>query len=120
MGVAIGLTDFSLSSCDRDILPHTLERNHCDMEPEYWFGVIFWGLFWGLVVMKIGQKKGESGLEVIGGFLIGFLLGPIGAILAFLSKGNRISCPFCKSLIDPAASVCSHCQRDIPGKQQAA
>ncbi|NLN77115.1 MAG: hypothetical protein GX139_12520 [Armatimonadetes bacterium] len=77
---------------------------------------VVWAVFWGRIAYEIGKKKGEGTTACIGGVL----LGPIGVLMAVVSKGDRATCPFCKSLIDPAASVCSHCQRDIPGKQQAA
>lgn len=77
---------------------------------------VVWAVLWGRIAYEIGKKKGEGTSACIGGVL----LGPIGVLIALVSKGNRVSCPFCKSLIDPTASVCSHCQRDLPGKQQAA
>lgn len=79
------------------------------METDYWIYIIFWSFIWGLIAMAISQKKGESGV----GFLIGFLLGPIGVLLALASKGNRVKCPFCSESVDPKASVCPHCQRDV-------
>ena len=83
------------------------------METEYWIGVIFWGFIWGLIVVAIGRSRGESGIEAVGGFLIGFLLGPIGVLLALASKGNRIKCPFCKQMIDPKALICPHCRSEV-------
>ena len=77
---------------------------------------LVWAAFWGRIAYEIGRKKGEGASACIGGVL----LGPIGVLIAAVSKGNQVNCPFCKTLIDPTASVCSHCQRDLPGKQQAA
>jgi hypothetical protein len=68
--------------------------------------------------VAIGRSKGESGIEAVGGFVIGFLLGPIGALLALASKGNRISCPFCKQLMDPKALVCPHCRIETSHENQ--
>ena len=28
-------------------------------------------------------------------------------------------CPFCREAVDPEASVCPHCQREIPARQKA-
>jgi len=39
---------------------------------------------------------------------------------ALVSKEEQVKCPLCRSLTDPAAFVCSHCQRDVPGTQRAA
>lgn len=83
------------------------------MEVKYWIGIVFWSFVWGLTVIGIGRKRGESRVEAIGGFVIGFLLGPIGVLLALASKGNRINCPFCKQLIDPTALICPHCRSEI-------
>ncbi len=69
--------------------------------------VVFW-LLCGVVSAMIGEKKGEGCL----GFFFGLLLGPIGIVIALLSKGNRKVCPFCKELINRDATVCPKCQRD--------
>jgi len=57
----------------------------------------------------IGSKKGEGLL----GFIVGFLLGPIGLLMTILSKGNRETCSFCKESIHKDATVCPHCQKEI-------
>ena len=75
-------------------------------------------LFWilcGVVAAMIGAKKGETFL----GFIVGMLFGPIGILIALLSKGNRKKCIHCKELIHKDASVCSHCQSAIPGSAEA-
>lgn len=59
----------------------------------------------------IGAKKGEGGE----GFIVGVLLGPFGILFALFSKGDRKTCPHCRELIHRAATVCSHCQRDVGG-----
>ena len=73
--------------------------------------IIIW-LAFGIVGAMIGSKK-DAGCF---GFIMGVLLGPIGLLIAWLSKGNRIQCPYCKERIDPKATVCSHCQKDLPIK----
>lgn len=65
------------------------------------------------------------------GFLIGFLLGPIGLIIAWTMRDNakfdatarsvsptgsgrdERECPFCAELILKKARVCKHCGRDV-------
>jgi hypothetical protein len=69
---------------------------------------VFSWLVCGIIAAMIGSKKGESCL----GFIIGALLGPIGILLAILSRGNRKACPSCKEMINKKAKVCPHCQRD--------
>ena len=62
-----------------------------------------------LVATMIGSKKGEG----VFGFIAGFLLGPIGVLMAIFSKGDRKSCSFCKESIHKDATVCPHCQKAI-------
>jgi hypothetical protein len=70
--------------------------------------LIFWMLC-GIVATIIGSKKGEGVL----GFIVGFLLGPVGVLMAILSKGDRKSCSFCKESIHKKATVCRYCQKAI-------
>ena len=70
--------------------------------------VIVW-IICGVIAAAIGAKKGETA----SGFIIGILLGPLGIIIALLSKGNRRGCPHCRELVHREATVCPHCQRDL-------
>jgi hypothetical protein len=65
----------------------------------------------GMIAASIYQRKGRSGIT---GFLGGFLLGPLGVILALASGSNLPKCPFCAERIQQEAKVCPHCQRDLP------
>ena len=83
-----------------------------DPEYNFWPSILwglFWCAFWGRIACEIGKKKGME----FGAFLLGFLLGPIGVLIALASNGNRVKCPFCKAFIDPTASVCSYCQSKL-------
>lgn len=72
-----------------------------------------WVSIW-IVSMFIGAAAGGRHNAAGAGFLLGFFLGPIGAIGAFGLKGDRRACPFCKELIKKAAVKCPKCQSDIP------
>lgn len=70
-------------------------------------------LFWvtcGILAAAIGSKKGEAGI----GLLLGLLLGPFGVLAAILSSGNRKPCPFCREAVHKDAVVCPRCQREFP------
>ena len=67
---------------------------------------VFIWLMCGIVAAMIGSKKGEGCLS----FIVGVFLGPFGILIAIFSKGDRMSCPFCKELINKNAIVCPHCQ----------
>jgi hypothetical protein len=68
--------------------------------------VILW-ILCGVVAAIIGAKKGAGS----SGFIVGFLLGPFGILIALFSKGDRKSCFYCKEWIHKDATVCPHCQR---------
>jgi len=70
--------------------------------------IIFW-IFCGLVAAAIGSKKGEAFLA----FIVGALLGPLGILIAIISRGKRKKCLYCKELIHKDATVCPHCQKEV-------
>ena len=63
----------------------------------------------GLIGAAVGSSKNLG----LWGFVVGFLLGPIGLLIVVLSSGNRIPCPFCCEKMNRRATVCPHCQRDV-------
>ena len=65
----------------------------------------------GIAAAIVQSQKGSGCF----GFLLVLLLGPIGLVIAIVSKGNRVQCPSCRELIDPAASRCPHCQKETTG-----
>ena len=71
------------------------------------FFSVFWLTCW-IATVAIGAKKGEGCISVI----TGFLLGPIGLIIALISKGNKVKCPYCQEYIDKKAIVCPYCRKE--------
>lgn len=70
-------------------------------------GSIVVGFFVGHVIGGSRGRPDEGGC-------LGGLLGPIGwLIVLFLPREGR-RCPFCREVVAPDATVCPHCQRDIP------
>jgi uncharacterized membrane protein YeaQ/YmgE (transglycosylase-associated protein family) len=90
--------------------------------------IIFW-IFFSAVGGAIASKKGRSD---IGFTLLGLLLSPlIGIICALLAQPNQKvldnraiksgkskRCPFCAELIKPKASICKHCGKELPVKNE--
>ena len=69
---------------------------------------IFW-IICGIAAGIIGGQKGAGCL----GFIVGFLLGPVGIVIALVMKGERKICPHCRGYVDLHASKCPHCQESI-------
>lgn len=85
--------------------------------------LVFW-LICGVIAYYIYQGKGRAGLW---GFLVGFMLGPLGIVYALarstdteraerlaVESGEAKWCPYCGELIRYEARVCKHCGRDLP------
>jgi hypothetical protein len=68
----------------------------------------------GLIGAAIAQAKKSN---LVAGFVISVLLGPIGWLLVALSgpdRGKIRSCPACLKDVPIAATACSGCGRDLP------
>lgn len=85
--------------------------------------LVIWLLF-GAAGGIILSQKGRSGC---GGFALGFLLGPIGLIIALvmqkdhkelegrsLSQGDMRKCPSCAELVRIEAKKCRFCGTELP------
>ncbi len=78
-------------------------------------GYLFLWLLMGLITAFIAQSKGRSGCLF---FLLGFLLGPIGIIIALIMPGSPPprklkKCPSCGAMIPEDALKCPRCGHDF-------
>jgi len=89
-----------------------------------WAGLFIIWLICGIAAGHIHQQRGRS---MAAGFWAGFLLGPLGVILAVastpdpdgqerlaLQDGKVRKCPHCAELVKVEAKICRFCQRDLP------
>jgi RNA polymerase subunit RPABC4/transcription elongation factor Spt4/DNA-directed RNA polymerase subunit RPC12/RpoP len=66
--------------------------------------LVFWATIGGIVGAAIGSAREN----VLGGFFMGMILGPIGWLLALMTDA-RPECPECKGRVATGAKVCPHC-----------
>ena len=72
------------------------------------FYIILWVLAGGGIGAAIGSNKGRGGE----GFWLGFILGPIGWVVAALLDYPR-KCPACHGGVPEGATVCKSCGREL-------
>lgn len=83
-------------------------------------------VFWVLVGIAAAIVITNKGYPAFDGFVLGFLLGPIGLIIALvmaaddqgveenaLASGNLRKCPYCAELIKVEAIKCRHCGSNV-------
>ena len=83
----------------------------------------------GIVSTTVATNKGRSGC---GWFVLGFLLGPVGLILALVvsrnqpvlerrmvMRGEMQHCPYCAELIRAEAIKCRYCGESFGGSQSS-
>jgi hypothetical protein len=86
-------------------------------------GVLAWFIC-GLIAALVFYRRGRG---ILGGFVAGFLFGPVGIAIVLLfpptsfelehrmiSSGHFQTCPMCMSVIRVGARVCRYCCRELP------
>lgn len=73
---------------------------------------ILW-LICGAAAAYVAHSRGAGGC---GWAIVGFLLGPLGFVLAFTAG---VKCETCGKTISEQAKVCPYCGRGVPGKRSS-
>ncbi|MEX2650319.1 MAG: hypothetical protein WD673_15020 [Alphaproteobacteria bacterium] len=85
---------------------------------------MWWLLVWIVSAFVAAAIHGGRGHSWFAGFVVGLIFGPLGVVLALLSRRTgaaiadearaqgRVPCPHCAEFIMRAAKVCPHCGRD--------
>lgn len=63
--------------------------------------------------MLLGWALGHMKGRPWDGLALGFLLGPLGCLIAILLPKRGRKCPFCCGVIPKEASTCMHCAKDL-------
>jgi hypothetical protein len=82
-------------------------------------GILIVAVLIGLLPAAIAQSKGYNFFAF---WIFGAALFIVALPVAIFMKPNpdtRQQCPFCRTSIDPTATVCPQCTRDIPSLQAA-
>lgn len=74
---------------------------------------ILWIGLGALIGYAASQRKGFSAAT---GLIGGVLLGPLAVLMFAVSGGSdqKKKCPYCAEWIQPKATVCKHCHKDLP------
>src|SRR6266536_483013 len=76
-----------------------------------------WFIFWLIINCVVGYLIGQQKNDVATAIVLSILLGPIGWLIAALSRGNLRKCPHCAEFMKPEAKVCRHCGKELPELQ---
>ena len=80
------------------------------------FSTLFWFSFYAFfffISSVIGYQKGHF----IAGVLLGYVLGPIGALLMYFSKDKKhIACGSCQAEIHHKSYYCPKCNAQVLGR----
>lgn len=84
--------------------------------PDIFYGQ-YGAIIFGLMTAGVGYWKNRNPWVW---FALGlwFVLAGLTVALIVPRLADKL-CPFCREAVDPEASVCPHCQRDLPAQQTA-
>lgn len=79
------------------------------MELDICFWLSFYVIFF-LISAFLGYQKGQ----LVAGLLLGYVLGPLGVIVMFLSKDKKHKeCPYCNKTVFRNSYFCPKCHQKI-------
>ena len=78
-----------------------------------------WIIFWLIVNCVVGYLIGRQKDDMASAIALSIFLGPIGWLIAALSRGGLRKCPHCAEFVKPEAMICRYVAKTYQSSNQS-